>query len=254
MKYNYSIIIPHHNIPHLLKRCLDSIPRREDIQIIIIDDNSDSAKVDFKKFPGLEDPKVHLIFSKKGKGAGAARNEGLEVAKGKWLIFVDSDDFLTENALNIWDRYLTSDFDIVYSMVTSVDCETLQLSDRHLEKENSYRKYKESKDKLSLWLRYSYTEPWGKLIKREFIIKNNIKFQESKVANDFLFSIKSGYYANRITFCEDMFYKYTVRSGSLSNNQYDSKEKVYSRLEVYYTVEKFAKVHGIGIRPFFFFF
>ena len=85
--YTYSIIIPHKNIPKLLQRCLDSIPRREDTQIIVVDDNSDPAKVDFTHFPGLSDPSVEVYFDKSGKGAGRARNIGLEHAKGKWLVF-----------------------------------------------------------------------------------------------------------------------------------------------------------------------
>ena len=50
---NYSIIIPHKNIPNLLQRCLDSIPNREDVQIIVVDDNSDPNIVDFDKFPSI---------------------------------------------------------------------------------------------------------------------------------------------------------------------------------------------------------
>lgn len=50
----YSIIIPHKNIPDLLRRCLDSIPQRPDIQIIVVDDNSSPDKVDFAHFPGRE--------------------------------------------------------------------------------------------------------------------------------------------------------------------------------------------------------
>ena len=59
---NYSIIIPHKNIPSLLQRCLDSIPLRDDIQIIIVDDNSSPDKVDFNNFPGLDrdDTEVYL--------------------------------------------------------------------------------------------------------------------------------------------------------------------------------------------------
>jgi glycosyltransferase involved in cell wall biosynthesis len=50
MEINYTIIIPHKNIPHLLQRCLDSIPRRNDLQIIVVDDNSDEDIVDFCGF------------------------------------------------------------------------------------------------------------------------------------------------------------------------------------------------------------
>lgn len=48
---NYSIIIPHKNIPQLLQRCLDSIPIRDDVQVIVVDDNSDTDKVNFDNFP-----------------------------------------------------------------------------------------------------------------------------------------------------------------------------------------------------------
>ena len=61
---NYSIIIPHKNIPNLLQRCLDSIPNREDVQIIVVDDNSDPNIVDFDKFPGLNRSNVEVIFTK----------------------------------------------------------------------------------------------------------------------------------------------------------------------------------------------
>ena len=64
---NYSFIIPHKNIPDLLQRCLDSIPRREDIQIIVVDDNSDLDKVDFDHFPGISEPCVEVYFTKEGR-------------------------------------------------------------------------------------------------------------------------------------------------------------------------------------------
>ena len=92
-KYNFSIIIPHKNTPDLLKRCVSSIPRREDVQIIIVDDNSDEKIVDFEHFPFLGTPNATVVFDKSSKGAGHARNIGLEKAEGKWYLFADSDDF-----------------------------------------------------------------------------------------------------------------------------------------------------------------
>jgi glycosyltransferase involved in cell wall biosynthesis len=62
--FYYSVIIPHKNIPKLLQRCLDSIPQREDIQIIIIDDNSDPGIVDFEHFPGLNRSNVEVPLYK----------------------------------------------------------------------------------------------------------------------------------------------------------------------------------------------
>ena len=66
---NYSIIIPHKNTPDLLRKCLDSIPHRDDVQIIVVDDNSDEDKVDFEHFPGLNEERTEVYFTKEGKGA-----------------------------------------------------------------------------------------------------------------------------------------------------------------------------------------
>lgn len=105
---NYSIIIPHKNIPVLLQRCLSSIPRRNDIQVIVVDDNSDLQMVDFSSFPGLEDPFVEVVFTKEGKGAGYARNIGLDKVKGKWLLFIDADDYFYDGMSQSIDSFVKS--------------------------------------------------------------------------------------------------------------------------------------------------
>ena len=63
---NYSIIIPHKNIPNLLQRCLDSIPIRDDTQVIVVDDDSNSELVDFSNFPGVDQPNVEIVYLKEG--------------------------------------------------------------------------------------------------------------------------------------------------------------------------------------------
>lgn len=62
MKHYYNIIIPHKNTPKLLQRCLDSIPQRDDLHIIIVDDNSDLEKMDFEHFPL---PKKLVLYKKR---------------------------------------------------------------------------------------------------------------------------------------------------------------------------------------------
>lgn len=65
--YNFSIIIPHYNNEQDLRRCMASIPDRDDVQIIIVDDNSDPKKVDFDHFPGLDRKNTDIIFFKRRK-------------------------------------------------------------------------------------------------------------------------------------------------------------------------------------------
>lgn len=90
MNISFSFIIPHKNCPDLLQRCVDSIPDRDDVQIIVVDDNSDDEK---KPAIYRRDVEIVLLDAEHSKGAGRARNEGLKHAKGKWLLFADADDY-----------------------------------------------------------------------------------------------------------------------------------------------------------------
>ena len=111
---NYSIIIPHKDSAELLAYCLSSIPVREDVQVIVVDDNSDPQKVDFEHFPKWEGKHYEYYLTKEGKGAGYARNVGLNHAVGKWILFVDADDYLLPTINSIFDECITSEADIIY--------------------------------------------------------------------------------------------------------------------------------------------
>ena len=121
---NYSIIIPHKNIPDLLQICLDSIPERDDIEIIVVDDNSDEEIISKSDFPGLERSDCKVIFTKEGKGAGYARNVGLDNANGKWILFADADDYFVDDFLIILDKYSILEFDTIYFKLKSINITT----------------------------------------------------------------------------------------------------------------------------------
>ena len=87
-------IIPHKDTPELLKTALTSIPRRKDVEIIVVDDNSNPSIVNFDHFPGLNEERIKVIFTKGGHGAGYARNIGLEAATGNWVFFCDADGII----------------------------------------------------------------------------------------------------------------------------------------------------------------
>ena len=112
MNINYSFIIPHKNCPELLQRCIDSIPERDDIQVIVVDDNSEEdKKPDLRSHKNLQ---VILLDATRSKGAGRARNVGLDHAIGKWLVFADSDDFFVTNLSELLDKYVNDSHDIIY--------------------------------------------------------------------------------------------------------------------------------------------
>lgn len=244
MEVTYSFIIPTRNIPHLLSRCIDSIPLREDVEIIVVDDNSDDEIVDFDHYPGLDRSNVKVIFSKEGKGAGAARNIGLDYAKGKWLLFADSDDFFEPNFLNTIDRYKHSSFDIIYFGVVSRDSESLALVSNdprsytfmsHLQfaiHHNDYEHLRWVKDN-------SLNVPWGKMINRNMVMNHLIRFDEVRAGNDAMFSCKCGFAARNITCDLSIIYNVTLRTGSLT--QTFSRPVLLSRFDTGCRINQFLR-------------
>ena len=218
---NYTFIIPHKNIPDLLQRCLNSIPRREDIQIIVIDDNSDPDKVDFEHFPGVGEPCVEVHFTKEGKGAGYARNVGLEHAKGKWLLFADADDFFEDNFISALDEHFHDDSDIIYFCTRSVDSETLEKVSPRSDRRTIIQRGKIDN------LRFTHV-PWGKMIRHEFVKRNKLYFEELIASNDSYFSVISGVLAKKISAYNVCIYVSTIRSDSLFFH--DTVERLDARM------------------------
>ena len=188
-----SIIIPHKNTPELLKRCLNSIPVLRNVEIIVIDDNSNRNIVDFNNYPGSERLDIKIIYTSKGNGAGYARNIGLANAEGKWIIFADADDFFAKNAFDIFNQYTDSDYDVIFFNAEGVmSNDTLIPSKRT----DYYRKMVLDSDINAI--RYKSSVPWAKMIRHRTIREYDIKFDETIVANDAFFSCILGVNAKKV--------------------------------------------------------
>lgn len=249
MKYNFTIIIPHKNIPDLLNRCLLSIPHKDDIQIIVVDDAS--RNVEALEQLALSFPYVEFIYTKEGKGAGYARNVGLTKAKGEWLIFADADDFFCDELSELIDKHYTDKADIVYFAADSVYSESLKHSPKLDNRNNRIEKYLSNPRKIEEYCRYFHTEPWAKMIRRELVEREQIKFDETPLANDFYFSVVSAYYAKNIIFDNHVIYMYTEREGSLSFKYSGNEQTMRTRLGVYLGVQKFFDAHHVPYAPFY---
>lgn len=213
---NYSIIIPHYNCQDLLNKCLDSIPIRDDVEIIIVDDNSDPNLVDFKHFPGLSRKNTKIIFSKGelGKGPGLARNIGINAATGKWIVFADSDDYFCDGFVKQLDIFASSDADVVFfkTVKKSVNGET-----------SEYKMYNDLIDKslseeASDPIAYEFPCPWGKFINRFFLLNNNIHFQQETGGEDIVFSVKIALFIKKYELSNEYLYCVVDRPGSLTRN------------------------------------
>jgi glycosyltransferase involved in cell wall biosynthesis len=200
-----------------------------------VDDNSDENKVDFNKFPGIENDYVEVYLIKESKGAGYARNVGLSHAKGKWILFADADDYFTPSFVSAIDKYKNSSYDLIYFGINGIDARTKKTNSRG-------QKYNDLMENVILYddidsYKYKAYVPWGKMINSSLINENNIFFDETFVANDMMFSIKTAYFSKNTFFDRDKIYTLESRNDSLMSIK--SSKAELDRLKVYITLNIF---------------
>lgn len=240
-----SIIIPHHNTPDLLIRLIDSIPRREGVEIIVVDDNSDKDK---KASIQRSDVQTIYIDKEHTKGAGRARNVALEKARGKWLLFADSDDFFIKGFLDVVASYFDSEYDMVMFKADSVDTVTLEPSDRN-QNINRQIDYYLSGELSAKEASLAVQSPWCRLIRHNVVRENNIWFDETKACNDTMFTTKVGCLAKTIAICDKVIYVVTYRQGSLWDSRMKDPQNYLTRLEVKIRRNEFVHVYGYKRLP-----
>lgn len=240
----FSIIIPHYNIPDLLMRCLKSIPVSEDIQVIVVDDNSPDSDTYLEKYPELSRPYLEFIRTIKGAGAGYARNIGLDHAKGKWLMFADADDFFVDNMYTIITSRVESDADVIFFRKRSVLSDDIRCEspkDEYLDRIMDI--YLKTGDELPL--RTTYRVPWGKMIKKSLIENYNIRFDEIKYSNDLLFSTYVGCYAKKIKAVDNILYIVTFREGSMTARICSKPDELRIRADAAFRSDRFLLQHDL---------
>ena len=245
--YTYTIIIPHKNSPQLLQRCLDSIPQRDDLHIIVVDDNSDPDQVDFKHFPGLERPDVEVVLTKEGKGAGYARNVGLEHACCEKVLFADADDYFNYCLGDILDDYKNdTEYDIVFFDRLTVDSYLYTYSNKRDLYKRHFQVYKENQGEGEKLFRYEFNGPVCKIIKKSLIDEYCIRFEETTNQNDVFFAYTTGYYARQIKVDPRAIYTVTYSTSSIMFTMSPEKYKV--RVGVYSRKVRFLQEHKIVTR------
>lgn len=220
MNYNHSlisIIIPIFNSGKYLCKCLDSILEQSypDFEVILVDDGSTDSSGNICDDYAKKDSRFTVIH-KVNNGVSSARNTGLEMAKGDWVYFVDSDDELYPNALETLFHFTNNKIDMVmagYSVIQQDGFVQIASSDeinKTLTKDEAVRQM--YKPEYYNYLGYL----WIKLFRKSLILKHNLMMNEDIYFNeDRLFSIEyMCKLENKVFFTTTPVYKYYLRNDS----------------------------------------
>lgn len=238
--FRYSVIIPYRDKYDLLLTAVDSIPDREDIQIIVVD-NSDSP-LPSESVPSKLYSRLDYLLSEPGLGAGRARNKGLSAAEGEFILFLDADDYFTHDAFETFDRYSASGSDIVFFNATSVTLSDGKPSDRHLYIDSLIRGFMAGNG--SGMVRYRFDNPVPKMFLASFVQANQIRFDEVRCSNDTMFSLKTGHLASLVTVVDKVVYVITEGRRNTTLTSTRSRENQFTRFMVSLDRNRYCKSIG----------
>ncbi|MGL5903815.1 MAG: glycosyltransferase family 2 protein, partial [Cetobacterium sp.] len=219
-----SVIIPAYNAEKTIDRCLNSIVNQtlKELEIIIVNDGSKDKTDEVCKTWEKKDSRIKLI-SNRNMGCSYSRNYGIRIAKGKYLTFVDSDDFIDENMY--FELYQKSILlpDIIVSGVKYLD-ENQNI--KYVENPKIYRK-KPYKNK-------GFNSPCNKLYLRSLLVREKILFPENThMGEDLVFNFKLFYVAKKIEIVKNSYYNYVDNYNSVTKNNMKKIEIIQSMEEIY---------------------
>lgn len=242
-----SVVIPVYNTGKLLKKCITSIRAQtyENIEIIIIDDCSNQDTVEVLESEVRNDGRIRVFHLGEKVGAGEARNIGMSNSKGDYIVFLDSDDFFEPDLISsLLNDICLSDADVCmcgFKYITAEADESISeyyMREKQGITDTCFCLAQLGEDGLD----YFNAAPWNKIIKTDYIKKNNIRFQSLTSCNDLAFTYLCCLRADRIVYCKNK--KPLVNYRINTNNQISSNR---NSLNLYYAINKVIAALGDNI-------
>ena len=215
-----SIIVPVYNVEQYIRRCIDSILNQsyKNIELIIVDDGStDSSPQIIKEYIDKA-----IIVTQRNKGQAAARNTGLSHATGDFLCFVDSDDYLYQDAISVlMQRLNDSNADLICGLADTSNKKGKKFS---VIKKFSIKTLSKKDDiiKTTLLINNIKSSVCAKLYRSSIILNNKCFFTEGKINEDNTFTCKLSTYLNAVSFVNIPIYYIEQRPSSTSRNFKDT--------------------------------
>lgn len=212
MKEIISFIVPVYNAEKTLKKSLMSIINQSNSnwEIIAVNDGSTDSSLEILNGLASDNPNIRVI-NQKNAGPGAARNTGVQYATGEYIAFVDADDCIREDYVEVvLDKFNSSHADVVCIDLAFV-LEDGKIIGREIRSQYS-NLTKEELTRLQITGKLGWG-PTGKIIKRNLILENGLKYSTDCVAEEILFSLGALIHAQKIAFVNQAMYFYLRNLG-----------------------------------------
>lgn len=211
-----SVIVPIYNMSKYLDRCINSLINQnyKKMEIILIDDGSTDNSMEICKYYAEKYTNIR-IYSKENTGLGATRNYGIPLAKGEYVGFVDSDDYIDCNM-----------YEHLMNITKNNNCDIGVCGYEEIYSDTKISTYSDVKpdfiiedDKIEIIKKYLLlkipTFAWNKIYKRDFLLEFGVKFSEGCYYEDINMVAKALHYCNKVAITENKYYKYFQRNNSI---------------------------------------
>lgn len=218
-----SVIIPIYNVQQYIEECIESVLAQnyKDYEIIAIDDCSEDLSIPIleaalKKSDFPKD-RVRIIRHENNRGLSAARNTGIKESQSEFVYFLDSDDVITPDCLEklaMRSTYKGKFVDMVVGNYQfngpAIGCPRINVGKQYLSRREYIKEYCKE---------HIYPMAWNRLIRRSFLIKNALFFEEGLIHEDTLWNFQILQYIGQVGIVQDDTYIYRVRQNSIQSSQ-----------------------------------
>lgn len=234
-----SVIIPVYNVEKYLQRCLDSVFNQtfSDLEIICVNDGSPDNSLEILQENAKKDKRIKVI-SQSNQGLSQARNNGMLHASGKYLCFLDSDDFLSDNFVEcLYKKAEEENADVVMTNVRYV-------SPKKTKQTNfSDAVFTKFYDKLNV---FSSSACSNRLYRYDFAMKHKLSFPSGIYYEDILFVLQACYYSNKLATVSGGYYNYIANPCSITNDPKKLEKRKKDSLTSIKLVMDFVNNHQLA--------